>query len=97
VLVSTLSSTSTLTEINAAYDDNASYAEDNSVSKAKAFRTAIAILIRRVLADSTKGDKSLRFDREGLQRQLDEVAAFISSRDTSNSAVTVADFRGLRL
>lgn len=97
MLVSTLSSTSTLTEINAAYDDNASYAEDNSVSKAKAFRTAIAILIRRVLADSTKGDKSLRFDHEGLQRQLDEVAAFISSRDTSNSAVTVADFRGLRL
>lgn len=96
--MSTLSSTSTDAEVNAAYDDNASYAEDDSLSKAKAFRTAVSLLIRRVLADSTKGDKSLRFDREALQRQLDEVAAYISTNDiTTNPAVTYASFAGLRL
>ena len=34
--MSTLSSTSTLAQIEAAYADNASYAEDNSPAKARA-------------------------------------------------------------
>ena len=45
--MATLSSTSTDAEVFAAYDDNASYAEDGSQVKAKAFVTACLILMRR--------------------------------------------------
>ena len=42
--MSTLDSTSTLGQVESAYADNASYAEDNSVDKARAFVTACRLL-----------------------------------------------------
>ena len=44
--MSTLSSASTLAQVEAAYADNASYAEDNSVAKARAFVTACRLLLK---------------------------------------------------
>lgn len=46
--MSTLSSSSTLTAIKNAYIDNASYAEDASTAKAKAFITACRILLLKL-------------------------------------------------
>ena len=43
--LSTLSSTSTLDDIKAAYADSASYAEDGSPAKARAFITACKLLL----------------------------------------------------
>lgn len=45
--MSALSSESTLAEIQAAYDDNASYEEDGSETKARAFITACRLLVRQ--------------------------------------------------
>lgn len=47
-----LTSASTLAQVEASYDDNASYAEDASVAKAKAFVTACRILLRRLPAEA---------------------------------------------
>lgn len=97
--MSTLTSASTDDEIEAAYDDNASYDEDNSVSKAKAFITAVRMLIRRLNADAARGVNSVRFDRAALQRELDRAQDFIAGREDPDApAVTVASFSsgGLR-
>jgi hypothetical protein len=44
--MSTLSSSSTLAQIEAAYADNCSYSEDNSVAKCRAFVTACRLLLK---------------------------------------------------
>src|SRR5262245_57513999 len=46
--MSTLSSSSTLEQVKAAYIDNASYAEDNSAAKARTFVTACRILLLKL-------------------------------------------------
>jgi hypothetical protein len=52
--MATLDSTSTLSEILAAYADNASYAEDGSATKARSFITACRLLlINLYFPDST--------------------------------------------
>ena len=50
--MSALSSSSTLVQVENAYDDNASYAEDESVAKCRAFLTACRILLRRMPAQT---------------------------------------------
>ncbi len=56
--MSTLSSSSTLAEIKAAYADNASYEEDASTAKAAAFVTACRLLLIRLPKRSNLGGKS---------------------------------------
>ena len=51
--MSTLNGSSTLAQVQAAYDDNASYAEDSSVSKCRAFLTACRILLRQTRSSSS--------------------------------------------
>jgi hypothetical protein len=46
--VAILNGNSTLAEVRAAYDDNASYEEERSIEKTKAFITACRILLRRM-------------------------------------------------
>ena len=62
--MATLSSTSTLDEINAAYDDNSSYHEDASTAKAAAFITACRFLLRRTAKRAVDGRSGRELEHE---------------------------------
>jgi len=93
--MSTLSSASTLAQIQDSYDDNASYEEDGSLSKAKAFSTAVRMLLRRIPEESRQGGDSIRFRPEVLRKELDEVQEWIA-RNARSSRVTRYDHSRFR-
>lgn len=98
----TLSSVSTLAEVNAAYDDNASYEEQSSLSMAREFISACRILLRRTPQMAMHDGKNqlqnnltvIRQEMERAQRWIDRQPA--SSGSTSGGVVqhTFQDFRG---
>ena len=94
-----LSSASTDAQVQAQYDNNASYADDNSLAKAKLFREAVCIMIGRWPATMTKGQNHLTMPIRQLQQQLEEVTKWINARDL-NSRVgpdrIYSDFRSMR-
>lgn len=99
--MSTLSSSSTLNEVEAAYDDNASYAEDGSVAKAKAFITACRMLIRRLPAEAGTRESHVRLNPDLIRKEMEAAQAFVSANDTGSSgsagpAVTVVSFQNFR-
>lgn len=86
--MSTLSSSSTLAEVEAAYDDNASYAEDGSAAKAAAFITACRILLRRSLKRVAYGgtrSAEMEWDPQNLREQIKAAQTWLAS---SASALT---------
>lgn len=84
--MSTLSSTSTDAEVWASYDDNASYREDASVSKALAFATAVRILLRRLPTSFSKAGVSTTISAAQLQAELKDAEDYADANDTSSSA-----------
>ena len=60
--MSTLTSASTLAQVQAAYADNASYVEDNSVAKCRAFITACTILLLKLPAEQGTREAQLRLN-----------------------------------
>ena len=91
VAVSTISSASTDAEVQAAYDDNASYVEDNSVDKAKAFITACRLLIRRIPTSIAVSGRSAT--RDSLKSEIDEAYTWLKSRlGAGRSRVLRVDF-----
>lgn len=102
--MSSLDSTSTLTEVRDAYFDNASYEEDASVSKAKTFVTACRQLLVRQPSRSTKGGRGgeeIEINLTVVQEQLTEAQRWIAEHDTSVAAggpgtFKHADFRNFR-
>jgi hypothetical protein len=81
--MSTLSSTSTDAEVYAAYDDNASYAEDASAAKARAFTTAVRMLLRRLPAESGTREGNVRFDLVTLRAELQEARDWLTANDAT--------------
>ena len=80
--MSTLNSTSTLTEVKASYDDNSSYAEDASVAKAKEFVTACRILLRRVPKRARHGGgggEELEIDPAIVRAELKDAQMFVNA------------------
>lgn len=73
-----LDSKSTLDDVRAAYADNASYSEDGSVAKARAFVTACRLLIQMQPAAASKGGDSLSLDLRLLSEQIADAQRFIS-------------------
>jgi hypothetical protein len=61
--MSTLTSASTDAQVWAAYDDNASYEEDGSASKCKAFITACRLILRRRPQSFGRSEQSGTFER----------------------------------
>lgn len=99
--MSSLSSTSTLAEIEASYDDNASYAEDNSASKAKAFVTACRMLLRRLPRSSGRGTSNVVLSPDLIQKEMADALEWLATHDTSDTAidgprVTRVDLRDTR-
>jgi hypothetical protein len=96
--MSSLSSASTDQEVWDAYDDNASYAEDASVSKAKSFVTACRILLRRRPTNMTVDGSTVAFSATSIERELEDAQHWLAQNNTSvnGGSVRYLDFRGLR-
>ena len=97
--MASINSTSTLTQVQDAYDDNASYAEDDSISKARAFGTAARILLRRLPTESRQGTASVRRQMDLIQKEIMDARSWLQMRDVDRSAAEVvhsdfADFKG---
>jgi hypothetical protein len=96
--MSALSSASTDQQVWDSYDDNASYEEDSSVTKAQAFITACRLLLRRrptrISADGTSAD----FEAGAIQQALEDARGWLATNNTSSNGGSVRhkSFRNLR-
>lgn len=99
-MTSTLSSASTDAEVEDAYADNASYAEDGSVAKARAFITACRLLLLRRPSQASKGGPggaALEFDPTLYERQITQAEQYIAVNNTAaGSGVRYTDFADFR-
>ena len=68
--MSTINSTSTLAQIEAAYDDNASYPENNSAAECRLFVTACRILLRRMPAQTGTREAQPLLNPGLIQQQM---------------------------
>lgn len=100
--MATVDANSTLREVQAAFDDAASYFEDNDAEKAKALVTAGMILLRRIPSSTSHGNEggneSVTVDLEVVRRMVDEARRWLtqSGYGTFAGAVRHADLRGFR-
>lgn len=97
--MSTLSSASTLTEIKAAYLDNASYQEDADLAKARAFITACRMLLLKLPQRAAQGDGvEVQLDVRMIQTEMNATKRWIanSAAGSIGGGVRVASFQNLR-
>jgi hypothetical protein len=84
-----VTSVSTDQQVWDCYDDNASFREDASVAKAKAFITACMLLMRRrpvrISADGTSAD----FDGSFIQKALEDAREWLAQNNTSSNGGSV--------
>ena len=93
--MATLSYSSTLDDVYAEYDNNASYEEDGSQTKCKAFITAVIILIRRRPQMTLREQMQLSF--ELLHPQLIEARRWLAANPGSTRRTTrYGDLRNFR-
>lgn len=86
-----LSSTSTLIEVRAAYDDNADYDDGaGDIAKARLFKQAVRILIRRTPAESRSGADAVRDDTARMKEELDEVKRWLTANDPAHAGTRAA-------
>ena len=84
--MATLTSASTLAEIKAAYADNASYLEDGSATKARAFITACTLLLLRLPKRVSKGGgqgEEIELDPQLLADQIGEAKRYLSAANVA--------------
>lgn len=93
--MSTLSSVSTLDQIRDAYADNASYAEDSSVAKARAFVTTCRILLLKLPKRAAHGrGNEVELDPRLIADEMRRAQAWLaSSADNSVKHVSLEEFR----
>lgn len=84
--MSSLTSSSTLAEVEAAYVDNASYAEDGSVVKAKAFITACRILLLKIPKSTGSRNGTAVYGPDLIQREMATAQAWVTANDTSDAS-----------
>ena len=98
--MATVDSTSTDAEVKAAYDDNASYLEDRSVAKARAFVTAGRILLRRLFSKQSDEGASVESRVELIRAEIQDAAQFLRKYDDlstlEGNLTTVGDMSGMR-
>jgi hypothetical protein len=78
--------------------DNASYDEDESLAKAKLFRTACRIwLMRWAVVKSKNSESELWLSVENVQKQLDQAEAWIRAQPTASPADAYAGYSKVTL
>jgi len=80
-----INSDTTEAELEAAFNDNASYLEDISTVKAAAFITVCTALMLRA-SSSSKGTFSATWNRQVLMDLREEARLWLEARDTSYRA-----------
>jgi len=83
-MASTLTGSSTDAAVWAAYDDNASYEEDGSRTKAQAFITACRIIRRRVPSSGGRAGQSISF--ESLSGEIDVAQKWLAANPGTTGA-----------
>lgn len=97
--MSTLTSSSTITEIEAAYIDNASFEEDSSASKCRAFITACRVLLLKRPSESRHGGSGMTWSMESIRSEMQRAAAWLAAQPdtaTDSAAQSYADFSEFR-
>jgi hypothetical protein len=99
--MSTINSSSTLAQVEAAYDDNASYVEDSDVAKCRAFITACRILRRKLPLESGTKEVHMRnadlaADIERAESWLNANAPGSTSAGNTGPRVTRSSFENFR-
>lgn len=93
--MSTLSSTSTDAQVWSAYDDNASFEEDQDTGKARAFITACVILLRRRPSQTMVDGQSVSL--VDVRSELTRARKWLALNRTDGGAGTrFIDFSGIR-
>lgn len=94
--MSTLSSSSTFAEMQAAYIDNASYAEDGSLAKARAFITACRCLLLKLPKRSKHGlNQETEFEPSLLRQELLQAQQYVNA-SVSGGGVRHLSVEGFR-
>lgn len=96
--MSTLSGTSTVAEIEASFKDNASYLEDDSPTKCRAFITAGNMLLVSLPSNTVKGENSLSFNVEEIGSLVHRAENWLMAHPTAMATylgprATRVDFR----
>lgn len=90
-----LNSSSSLEEIQAAYLDNASYAESASVEKALAFQTACLMLLLKLPRTASHGPANVALNTDLIRQELDRCREWLASHGEED-AVRHFSFRQFR-
>lgn len=96
--MATITSSSTLADVRAAYLDNLSYETDGSVAKARAFVEACRAILSWP-SDSMKETVRSMFDLTRIENQLTQAQDWIAANNTSGAhfgQVKHVDFGGFR-
>lgn len=80
-----LTSASTLVEVEAAYDDNASYEEDGSSAKCRAFITACLIWLRRAPREQGTREGNLTLSPDLVQKELTHARSWLASNPNAGN------------
>lgn len=96
-----LSSASTTAQVLAAYADNGSYEENDSLSEAKAFVSACRILLspKHLVSRSASGGRSgteVEYDVTVVEREKDRSQRWIEQKLGESGNVVHADFSNFR-
>src|SRR4051812_9001344 len=86
--MSTLNSTSTLAQVEAAYADNASYAEDNSVPKCRAFIPACGILLQKHPNRPGTPQPERETSTELIKKEKAAAETWLQAHDTGTGSTT---------
>lgn len=87
-----ITSTTTLAEAKAEYLGNASYAENGSVTQAKAFVSACRALIVLLPARSMAGGKSADFSIADVRAEKEKAETWIGSNNSAAGSARVRHF-----
>lgn len=98
----TVDGSSALAEVKAAVDDNASFEEDQSLAKCRAYITAVRVLIRRLSESASMSDSGGSLSRriESLEKDLQAARDWLASHGGLSTiqgpSVTEANFEDFR-
>jgi hypothetical protein len=95
-----ISSSSTLADVRAQYEDNCDYQDSASVTKARLFANACRFLILRLPQTVTHGNQAgtetIGMDLLRIENQLADAQAFIMANATSTEGGRVFTFKDFR-
>lgn len=97
LFMATVDSTSSRSEVQAAMADNASYSEDNSVAKARAYVTACNVwLVMYAFDESQQGNSGTRMRMDSLNRSIragmEKAERWIANQPASSPATSYAGY-----